>query len=508
MLNKNHTVIYKKFFLHMTLFILFAFFGCASNVKSEMSQQDEIKNFERDLKKADISRTPLYSLLFSLKEQEEINIKLKDSLQYIEKDNEKYQKTIEDLTLELKEARSLAKINIDFRIPSYIEFAGERVNLTSPRTYNKFLKIYENEVKYAYKYIPRSGYYFPFIQKILKEHGIPEDAKYLAVAESFLNPMAKSWAGAVGIWQFMPKTAAQYGMKINEFIDERRDIKKSTISAAKYLNDSKRFLKRYGTEDWLLVMASYNAGIGNIRNVILKQGGKSFNDLILKTDETNKYVWRAIAIKLIFENQEQIFGKKFETKESILDQMKEINIVLKGYHKIDKWAVAQGTSLRKIWENNHWINIYKTNKNRYSKINNVILPPGKYTLFIPKDAKKNKKLLAIEMKKFANSKGEALVYYKVKKGDNLYKISRLYKIPIAELKKLNNLKSNTIYPGQKLRIYTLSKYVYSKKNYYTVESGDSIYKIASKLKVSPNYLISLNKLEKIVILHPGQKLKY
>ena len=506
-----------------TIFTLFGLIvlqlvGCATTPKNGLARLPDVAYMDtvsEVLTKNSISPKPLYTLLDSLTKLNTLlddskleNEQLQEELDFFELDIEQLDFKIDSLKDEISAMQVASKINLSFKIPSSIEFAGRQIDLSSPRIYNKFYTIYQNELKMAHRYIPLSGYYFPYMESVFKKNSVPDDAKYLAVAESSLNPMAKSWAGAVGVWQFMPATAKQYGMKIDEFIDQRRDIRKSTNAAAYYLTDSRRYLKKYGSDDWLLAMASYNAGVGNIRKVILEQGGKSFDDLIMKADETNKYVWRAIAIKLIFQNQKEIFGKQFEKQKPLFEQMKSVSISLRGFHKIDKWAQAEGTSISKIWEHNHWINIFKTKRNRYSQLNNIILPPGEYSVLIPKDAKPDKKLLAQELSRFSKTDGENLIFYIVKKGDNLYDISRKYKTTVTKLKRINNLRKNTIYPGQKLKVYSLTQYTPSKTNIYTVVKGDSIEKIAKKLKVSANYLISLNKLDRVVLIHPGQKIKY
>jgi membrane-bound lytic murein transglycosylase D len=113
--------------------------------------------------------------------------------------------------------------------------------------------------------------YFDMMDAIFIEKGLPKELKYLAVIESHLKTYAVSWAGAVGPWQFMPATARRMGLKVNTYIDERTDYYKSTNAAAKYLNEL------FGTyKDWLLVIAAYNGGPGNVNSAIKRTGSRDF----------------------------------------------------------------------------------------------------------------------------------------------------------------------------------------------------------------------------------------
>ena len=234
--------------------------------------------------------------------------------------------------------------------------------------------------------------------------------------------------------------------------------------------------------------------------------------MVFKTEETHKYLWRAIAIKMILENEEKIFGKKFERQKNLLSQVRIEKVKFKGYYKIDNWVKAQGTSLPKVLELNPWIKIYKRRRKRYSSINDVVLPPGNYNILIPKGSAKNLTEIKRIEKIFLKKNSGYFTYHIVKKGDNLWKIARKYHMSVAKIKALNNLRGNTIRPGQKLRLYGRSGSSASSKRVYTVKKGDSIYKIAAKLKISAKRLISKNHLKKNkngnIIIHPGQKLYY
>ncbi|MBP6432123.1 MAG: lytic transglycosylase domain-containing protein [Ferruginibacter sp.] len=139
--------------------------------------------------------------------------------------------------------------------------------------------------------------YFSLIDNILSQYGLPRELKYVAVIESNLKTGATSWVGAAGPWQFMPATARQYGLVVNGYIDERRDYVKSTHAAARYLLNSYRVYK-----DWLLVLASYNGGLGNVNKAIRRSGSKNFWSLQYQLPgESRNYVKKFIATHYIME---------------------------------------------------------------------------------------------------------------------------------------------------------------------------------------------------------------
>ncbi len=149
--------------------------------------------------------------------------------------------------------------------------------------------------------IKRANRYFPSIEKILKENNVPDDLKYLMVIESTMNPKAKSGAGAAGFWQFMKGTAKDYGLEINNSIDERYNIEKSTVAACKYLTDA---YKKYGS--WITAAASYNAGQRRISNELDRQDVDNAYDLWL-VEETSRYIFRLIGAKQLLEDPKR-FG--------------------------------------------------------------------------------------------------------------------------------------------------------------------------------------------------------
>ncbi len=197
-----------------------------------------------------------------------------------------------------------------FPMPENVDFAGERIPIDN---FDVRESLDREILKVAYwhsecfLYIKRANRYFPLIEKILKENGLPDDFKYLAVAESGLTN-AVSPAGARGVWQFMKGTAKEYNLEINEEVDERYNIEKSTKAACIYL---KRLYKKY--KKWTSSAAAYNVGQGRLSKQIKKQGSESYFDLLLNK-ETGRYVYRIVALKLILSNP-QNYGFRFKKKD-------------------------------------------------------------------------------------------------------------------------------------------------------------------------------------------------
>jgi len=183
--------------------------------------------------------------------------------------------------------------------PSSIEFCGKKYDLTR---YNMYEGIDRELTSFTYFHsttlllFKRANYYFPVIEPILKANGVPDDFKYLAVIESNLDPRVSSPARAVGMWQFLEGTGKQYGLTITTTVDERCDVVKATVAACKYLKDA---YAKYG--DWAVVASSYNAGMGRISGELEKQYVDHSMDLWV-VQETTRYIYRIMAMKLIFEN--------------------------------------------------------------------------------------------------------------------------------------------------------------------------------------------------------------
>jgi hypothetical protein len=198
------------------------------------------------------------------------------------------------------------RFNKDYKIhslklPDTLYFAGERV----PMEYFDVRESLDRELlvntywqSHSLLYIKRANRYFPRIEKILKEHNIPEDFKYIPLIESDMTN-AVSPAGATGFWQFMKGTARDYGLEVNKEVDERYNLEKSTIAACEYFQKA---YEKFGS--WALAAASYNVGKSAVAEQLKVQGADSYYNLLSNT-ETGKYVYRIVAVKLILENPEK-----------------------------------------------------------------------------------------------------------------------------------------------------------------------------------------------------------
>ena len=236
-------------------------------------------------------------------------------------------------------------------VPRSIVFCGDTVDLTR---YDRHERMDRELLAFSYMHstsiqtIKRANRYFPMIEPILKECGIPDDFKYLMAIESGANPFARSHAGASGLWQIMPTPGKQFGLVVNNYIDERYDVEKSTRAACKYFKEA---YDRFG--DWISVAASYNAGQGRISQQRKKQYTDTMLDLRL-VEETARYVYRIFAIKMLFNNPRN-FG--FYLKASDLYPIipcRKIK-VSRDITDLARWAKSQGTTYALLRDLNPWI---------------------------------------------------------------------------------------------------------------------------------------------------------
>lgn len=277
----------------------------------------------------------------------------------------------------------MSKYNIyALKIPDGMQFAGEVVPVKRwdvRESLDRELLVNTYWQSQTFLFIKRANRFFPIIEPILKEHGIPDDFKYLALIESGFIPTIKSPAGAVGIWQFMSGTAKDYGLEVSTEIDERYNIEKSTVAACKYLKES---YKKYGT--WALVAASYNAGRRFIDKQLKLQDAGSYFDLLLG-EETGRYVYRIMAIKKIMENPGE-FGFRFR-KSDLYPNIPTRKIKLTA--KVDDFAVfakGNGVNYKILKQFNPWLRkAYLTNK--YKKEYEITLPAKGYINFAFSDYK-------------------------------------------------------------------------------------------------------------------------
>jgi membrane-bound lytic murein transglycosylase D len=248
-------------------------------------------------------------------------------------------------------------------LPDYMEFAGEKVPLENFEVYERIEREFIINTYFhsaTILAIKRANRWFPLIEPTLKKNNIPDDFKYLCVAESNLENVI-SPAGAVGFWQIMKDAGKKYNLEINSLIDERYNVEKSTQAACDYLNDA---YKLYGT--WTLTAASYNMGTNGIDEQIKKQKAKNYYNLVLGI-ETDRFVPRIISLKYIMQNREA-YG--FDIKDDELYQpFKTFNVVLdSSVSSFADYASSYGINYKTLKLFNPWLRdnyLSNPNKNIY-----------------------------------------------------------------------------------------------------------------------------------------------
>ncbi len=243
-------------------------------------------------------------------------------------------------------------------MPDSISFCGERVPLERRDIYEALdREMVVNTFAHTNTILilKRMTRYFPLIESVLKEEGVPDDFKYLAVAESNLYDIARSPVDAIGLWQFLKTTGKEYGLEVNDEIDERYHIEKSTRAACRYF---RKAYEEFGS--WTMVAASYNGGMRGVKNMKNLQHQSNYYEMIW-VEETARYVFRIIAFKQILSNPES-YG--FNITESDRYQPWRVNVVDMDTTIVDlaQWAIDRGTTYKRVKELNRWI--------RQNKINN------------------------------------------------------------------------------------------------------------------------------------------
>jgi len=347
-------------------------------------------------------------------------------------------------------------------------------------------------------WLDRSARYIPVMKEIFREKNLPEDLVYVAMIESGFNPYAVSWARAVGPWQFMPATGKLYGLKIDWWIDERKDPVKSTIAAAEHLKDLHNL---FGS--WPLALASYNAGAGKVQRAVLRTRSEDFWDLKASRyirKETKNYVPKYMAATIIAKNPEA-YG---------------FNVANVNPFKYDEVVLEESTDLRLIARCAD--STYEEIKELNPEIRRWVTPPhySKYTLRIP--AGKKESFLA----NFAAIPPEQKIKWErheVKKGETLASLAKQYGTTSEAIRDINRIRKNRISPGKHLLIpvdanaknndvglLTPNQASNHQQILYRVRRGETLVKIAQMHNVSVADIREWNKgIGKSV--RAGQKIK-
>ena len=252
--------------------------------------------------------------------------------------------------------------------PESVDFAGENAPLQITDVKERLdreLIVNANLHGSTILILKRANRVFPIIEPILKKNGIPDDFKYLAVIESALIN-AVSPSGAKGVWQFMPDTAKERGMEVNETVDERYNLEKSTEAACKYLIDAKNKLG-----SWTLAAASYNGGMNGVTKQIEIQKVSNYYDLLL-TDETSRYVFRILALKEIMKNP-SLYGFNIQNEslyENIPTKKLEVDSTITD---LATFAKGQGINYKLLKIYNPWLRDKKL-ENKFKKTYQIEIP--------------------------------------------------------------------------------------------------------------------------------------
>jgi len=409
-----------------------------------------------------------------------------------------------------------------------------------PMTYNKTVRdcinLYAEKRRGLVRYmLGMADAYFPIIEPILDEHGLPDELKYLAVVESALNPVALSRVGACGLWQFMLPTGKIYGLEINSLVDERRDPVKSTHAACRYFKDMYNIY-----EDWNLVMASYNCGPGNVNKAIRRAGGKTdFWDIFpYLPRETRSYVPLFIAANYIMNYYcdhnlcpvqttlpmatDTIMVNQMLHFEQITDMIHidaELIRALNPQYKRDIIPGNSKPSVLKLPSFDTFAFVEKEDTIYAHRVDELLANCIPYNTIITGKSSTKEKITHI-----------------AQNGENLHTIGDKYGVTAREIRRWNGLGSNRVARGKRLVLYvdnggvafasastkqqtTPSKTVtHTAQNQsagklsdgyvtYTVQSGDSLYSISKKYPgVTAAVLQRENNLPNANI-RPGQKLK-
>lgn len=409
------------------------------------------------------------------------------------------------------------------------------------------------------KLLGLANLYFPMFEEVLDKEGLPLEFKYLAIVESALNPVAHSWCGATGLWQFMYTTGILYDLKVTSYIDERKDPYKATMAACQYFKDMYLIYK-----DWLLVIAAYNCGAGNVNRAIMRAGGsKDFWEISKYLPyETRSYVPAFIAVNYV------------------MNYAKDYNITpeapVLSFFQVDTITVSQPVTLKQVSKT---LNIPQDVLEYLNPIytrgyipaldatQKLRLPYNKVGIFMANadgiyKASYMETASAYTQQQNSKPNGETVIKdiektYIVKSGESIPVIAGRFEISSADLMKWNHLSSSLIYPGQKLIIQTkevvkvekptakdsiaavASKDSITKSKdsvavvktdsvktqktnvtliennaastkyiYYMVQPGDTLWNIAQKYQgVTVQQLKDINKLSEGHVLLPGTKLK-
>jgi membrane-bound lytic murein transglycosylase D len=366
-----------------------------------------------------------------------------------------------------------------------------------------YLEYFQTRMRPTFaRYLIRSGRYIPEMKRILRKRGLPEDLAYVALIESGFNPYAYSRSRASGPWQFIASTGKRYGLRQDYWVDERREVDRATEAAADYLSD---LYRRFG--DWLLAMAAYNAGEGQVASAMKRTGLTNFWELreaYALPQETRDYVPKFMAAAIIAKNPEE-YGFQVAGHDPMNTEMVEVD----GPTDLGAIAKATGVPLEEIKSLNPHLRRGLTPPD--NKPFDVRVPAGTAERFaetFPAIKKEEEDLWA---RKASNLGSGYLVRHKVRRGESLSLIASRYRARVSNIQQANNMGRRTmIRVGQVLLVPVGRGYAAAdsgaKQVQHRVRRGDSLWKIAMRYNVRVKDLMAWNGLNPKSILRPGDRI--
>jgi len=347
------------------------------------------------------------------------------------------------------------------------------------------------------RWLKRAEPFLPYLRERFARAGLPQDLIFLPFAESGFNPWAYSRAGAAGLWQFMPRTGRAYGMKVDWWIDERRNPYLATEGAIRYL---KKLHDDF--DDWYLALAAYNAGEGTVARGLKKSGSTTFFELAGKKNylrkETRHYVPKFLAILKIVRNLEALGFDPIDWEGG----PRPARVSVGGGTDLVGLARAGGMS----WEEfRRWNPAFRRQVSPPGHVVEVVLPREK------------KHLATAYLNRSGVRIAQGVKRYKVRKGDSWWRIARRHDVPLAALKRLNGTGKNLLKIGQHVLIpgsgntpvgtsAGQTQQIARSRSNYSVRKGDSLWAISRKFGVSQKTLLKANGIRSGKYLKVGQKL--
>lgn len=372
--------------------------------------------------------------------------------------------------------------------------AAHSIPIPEHRTINSAVRLFSNDLRDKIQdSLYRSGRYRPLIDRALEKYGLPKGLAYLPVIESAYLPTLTSRAGAYGIWQFMPDTAREYGLRVDWWVDERADPERSTAAAAAFL---KNLYDRFG--DWSLALAAYNCGPGRVSRTMESAGASTFWELLdagLLPKETRGYVPTFYATLLIASDP-QAYG--FELGKPMPGDDREVEI----HGPVSLTWIAEAIGVDE-----------PTLKMLNPALRRGVVPPGRGWVRVPTHAART---LAARASTLASEDDQVkFCSFRLRRGDTIQRIARAVGTSTETVLAMNSLSSSKevragdmIYlPVRARELSALLSHGRDRDVFYAVRQGDTLYSIARKNGVSVDDLRDLNDLRRDAKLKVGQKLR-